>query len=97
MAERAYNDKGDGPEDRRRKLMKVVRELGLTREERMEFASYFLRRDITTWKTLTDQQRWRLLDAIEGYDLLLQMQQDRGYRLMSEYDLAEYLVDLDAD
>jgi len=85
MDQRAYNDEGDGPEDRRRKLMKFSRELGLSREERMEFASYFLRRDITTWKTLTDQQRWRLLDAIEGYELLLQMKLDQGYELVDKY------------
>jgi hypothetical protein len=79
MTERAYNDEGDGPEDRRRKLMKVVRELELTRDERMEFASYFLRRDITTWKTLTDQQRWRLLDAFEGHHLLSELGEQRGF------------------
>lgn len=59
----------DTPAARRRKLMKVSREQGMTRDERMEFASYILRRDITTWKTLDDGQVWRLLDALEGHEL----------------------------
>lgn len=63
----------DTPEKRRLKLMKIQREIGLTRDERMELASYILRRDITTWKTLTDDQRWRLLDALEGYELVTWM------------------------
>lgn len=58
------------PELRRRKLMMVARELGLTREERMELASYILRRDIITWKKLSDERVLRLLDALEGYELI---------------------------
>ena len=57
--------------------MKLYREL-LTREERMELASYILRRDITTWKSLTDEQRWRLLDAIEGYHLITTLLEQRS-------------------
>lgn len=49
--------------------MKVSREQGMTRDERLELASYILRRDITTWKTLSDEQVWRLLDALEGHEL----------------------------
>ena len=59
----------DDPAARRRKLMKVSREQGMTREERLEFAEILLRRDITTWKTLSDDQVWRLLDGLEGYEL----------------------------
>jgi hypothetical protein len=61
----------DTPAARRRKLMKVSREQGMTRDERLELASYILRRDITTWKTLSDDQVWRLLDALEGHELRL--------------------------
>lgn len=77
MDEGACNEPDDTPEARRKKLMKYVRELELTREERMDLASYLLRRDVTTWRTLTDGQRWRLLDAIEGYDLIREILRQR--------------------
>jgi len=73
MAERAYGT----PADRRRKLMMVSREIGLTRDERLELASYILRRDVTTWKTLSDEQVWRMLDALEGFELISTMLEDR--------------------
>jgi hypothetical protein len=59
--------------DRRKKLMMVAREIGLTRDDRLELASYILRRDITTWRTLDDGQVWRLLDALEGHCLVEQL------------------------
>lgn len=57
--------------------MMVSREIGLTRDERLELASYILRRDVTTWKTLSDEQVWRMLDALEGFELIHQMVEDR--------------------
>lgn len=50
--------------------MQRVKEHGLTREERLEFSSYLLRRDVTSWTTLDEEQVARLLDAIEGHELL---------------------------
>lgn len=67
----------DSATARKRKLMMVARELGLTREERMEFACYMLRRDITTWRTLSDEQVWRLLDGLEGGELLIELLRQR--------------------
>lgn len=52
---------------RRRKLMALSNEIGLTREERMEFSRALLWRDITSWSQLDDDQVVRLLDALEGY------------------------------
>ena len=64
----------DGPQEaRRRKLMASAKEVGLTREERIELAQYILRRDITTWKTLDDDQVLRLLDAFEGFHLIVEL------------------------
>lgn len=52
-----------------RKLMQVLkREIGLTDEERYELATILLRRDITSYSQLTDEQVNRLLDAAEGYE-----------------------------
>jgi hypothetical protein len=53
-----------------RKLMALASGLQMTRDERIEFAQYLLRRDITSWKQLTDEQVTRLLDAFEGHYLL---------------------------
>lgn len=53
-----------------RKLMAQADALKMTRDERMEFASYALRRDITSWRQLSDDQVVRLLDHFEGHHLL---------------------------
>ena len=60
----------DAVEARRRRLFALAGEIGLTRDERLEIATYLLRRDITSWKQLDDDQRSRLLDALEGYQLV---------------------------
>jgi len=67
------NGEDGSPAARRNKLMMVAREIGLTREERMELASYILRRDVRTWKSLDEVQVLRLLDALEGFELLSQL------------------------
>lgn len=54
----------------RKKLFTLCGELGLTREERLEWASYQLRRDVTTFETLDEELVGRLLDGIEGFSLL---------------------------
>jgi hypothetical protein len=62
---------------RRRKLFLVAKEIGLTRDERLEMSCYLLRRDVTTWKTLSDEQVCRLLDAFEGHHLVTSLLQMR--------------------
>lgn len=54
----------------RKKLYTLCGELGLTREERLEWASYQLRRDVTSFDALDEEQVGRLLDGIEGFSLL---------------------------
>ena len=61
----------DGITARRRKLFAFADQYDLTREERIEFAEYLLRRDVTSWKNLSDAQVCRLLDAFEGAELLM--------------------------
>ena len=53
-----------------RKLFLMADEIGLTRNERIELAQILLRRDITSWKNLTDEQVLRLADALEGFQLV---------------------------
>lgn len=60
----------DAVEARRRKMFALAKEITLTREERLQFSEMLLRRDTTTWKDLTDDDRRRLLDALEGYMLI---------------------------
>ena len=43
---------------------------GLTREDRLSLSEMVLRRDITSWKDLTDAQLARMLDVLEGYGLV---------------------------
>lgn len=58
-------------------LMAQASDLKLTREERIEFAQYFLRRDITSWKNLSDEQVLRLLDGFNGHHLLNELLHQR--------------------
>ena len=68
----------DGPQTAQyRKLMVRANFVGLTRDERIELACYLLRRDITTWKTLDNAQILRLLDALEGWELVQELLRQR--------------------
>lgn len=56
-----------------KKLKKIFQrcdEIGLDRDDRMELAQYLLRRDIVSFKDLTEAQMDRMLDALEGFDLI---------------------------
>lgn len=64
------------PEER--KLYQRCDEHGLGRDERLELACYLLRRDITSFKNLTPPQVLRLLDAIEGHELITELKAMRG-------------------
>jgi hypothetical protein len=55
----------------------LVDELGLTREERIDLSCYLLRRDITTWKHLDNAEVLRLLDALEGHQLVMELYAQR--------------------
>jgi hypothetical protein len=55
---------------RRRKMHVYSDQIGLTDEERIDFAQVFLRRDITSWSQLDDAQVGRILDALEGFLLV---------------------------
>ena len=54
-----------------RKLMKLCDEIGLTRDERIELAQIMLRRDITSFSALDEQQVARMLDVCEGYEKIV--------------------------
>lgn len=58
----------DTAQARRRKLFVLADEIGLTRDERIELSRAILWRDIVTWKTLSDGQVSRMLDALEGHE-----------------------------
>ena len=62
----------------RRKLFVWCDDYGLDHQDRLTFSEYLLRRDVTTWKTLTDEEVLRLLDAFEGGHLLLELLVQRG-------------------
>jgi hypothetical protein len=78
----------DTPELRRRKLRLLARDIGLSRAQRMDLACYMLRRDITSWSRLDDEQVSRLLDGLEGF-LLVGFLIDRDGRLTTAEIRAE--------
>ena len=51
-------------------LMCLARQMELSREDRTDLATFLLRRDVTTWSTLTFKEAGRLLDALNGYHLI---------------------------
>jgi hypothetical protein len=55
---------------RRRKLHVYADQIGLTTEERIEITQLMLRRDVTSWKDLDDEQVDRMLDCLEGFLLV---------------------------
>lgn len=62
----------------RRKLYLLAKTtIGLTDEERIDLAQFLLRRDITSWKQLSDEQVGRMLDACEGYQLIDELKRQR--------------------
>lgn len=63
----------DMPEARRRKAYVLAREIGLNRQDRLDLAQYVLRRDVSTWKGLDDEQVTTLLTALEGYQLIREL------------------------
>jgi hypothetical protein len=74
----------DKREARRRKLYAIAREHQLTRTDRIDLAEFMLRRDIESWKDLSDGEITRLLDAFEGYELITyQLYPGRTERLRS--------------
>ena len=42
----------------------------LDRQERLELSEMILRRDIESWKSLTEEELVRVLDALEGFGLI---------------------------
>ena len=71
------NTSGGSQSPEARKLYKVAKEIGLRRDERIDFAQILLRRDITSWTQLSDIQERRLLDALEGYELISELLSQR--------------------
>ena len=55
----------------RRKLYQRCGEIGLERDERLAFAEYLLRRDVSSFDDLDEDQVLRLLDGLEGFDLIV--------------------------
>lgn len=55
---------------KRRKAMAYAKTYGLSRQDRLDLAEILLRRDVTSWKQLDDDQLTRLLDCLEGYALI---------------------------
>jgi hypothetical protein len=66
-----------GQSPRQRKMFVLASEIGLTQPERIELAQYLLRRDIRSWKDLDEAQVCRILDALEGYQLITALRELR--------------------
>lgn len=56
--------------ERQRRLWGLAHSIGLTRDERLEFAEMVLKRDVTSWKTLSVDEMSKLGDYLHGYELV---------------------------
>lgn len=68
----------DGATTKRRKAMHYASVYGLDRQDRLELAEMILRRDVTSWKDLTEPELIRILDALEGFGLVTHLRTSRG-------------------
>ena len=50
-----------------RKALSKAKEYQLTREDRLGLASMLVCRDVESWKTLTEAELVRVLDAFDGF------------------------------
>jgi hypothetical protein len=55
----------------------LAKELGFTDEDRIDLASMLLRRTVKSWKELDEAQYIRLLDAMEGHQLISHLEATR--------------------
>ena len=58
-------------------MFMIAGEIGLDRDERIELSKYLLRRDIVSWKHLDEDQVLRILDALEGFQLIAELARQR--------------------
>jgi hypothetical protein len=75
------SDVSVGSSSKRGKLFVYADTFGLTRDERIELAETLLRRDVASWKNLTDRDVDRLLDAFEGAALITHLLSERDPRM----------------
>jgi hypothetical protein len=68
------------PEARRRKMFVLAGEIGLSDDDRIEFARALLWRDVTLWSQLDDAQVSRILDGLEGARLVIELYRQRTQR-----------------
>ena len=61
-----------------RKVMHYVDLYRMSRDERLGLAEYVLRRDVASFKDLTEPQLERLLNAFEGHALIQHLLNSRG-------------------
>lgn len=66
----------------KRRAFALIARYGFDREERCEFASKLLDREINSWNELRPQEWWRLVDGLEGaawvFHLFAQRKGSRG-------------------
>lgn len=69
LCDRCARDQNPMNEGQRRKLMKLAKESGISRDARIALATAILGRPVSTWKpgTLTHREADRLLNALQGY------------------------------
>jgi len=61
----------------RRRAYAIAKELTFTDEERWQFAEFFLKVDVSSWRNLTEAQIERVADALEGARLVKVILQQR--------------------
>ena len=52
------------------KALDMAKRIGIDREDRIGLAEMILRRDVPSWKALSEEELTRVLDALEGYVLI---------------------------
>jgi hypothetical protein len=74
------SDADGGSSARRAKLFAHAKRFGMSRDERIDLAEIVLRRDVGSWKSLSDREVERMLDVLEGAALVIHLLQQRDPR-----------------
>lgn len=84
LLDTARRDGGKPTSQMMKRLMVLARQCALTREDRIELAEVLLRRDITSWNDLTNEEARALGFAMEGFAYICHVQAREGRRWREE-------------
>lgn len=89
MMDTARGDAGQVTRELMALLQQRAAQCALSRQDRIDLAEVILRRDVTTWSSLTVGEARRLIDAMEGFAYIAHLQAEQGRKWRYERDRSQ--------